>query len=146
MGKQVDLSQLDELIDNLRALADVPSRAARQAAEGIDEAIQRQFDDGVDPYGQEWAPLAESTLAQTPDRQGGPLDNTGAMRAGILVAPSSGAGITITFDADYAQFHQTGTKNMPARKILPEEELPESWEEAIAEAVSDAAERTMKRR
>lgn len=146
MGKQVDLSGLDELIDNLRELADVPSRAARQAAEGIDEAIQRQFDDGVDPYGAAWEPLAESTIARTPDREGGPLDNTGAMRAGIVVAPSSGAGIAITFDADYAQYHQTGTKSMPARKILPEEELPEEWEDAIAEAVHDAAERTMRRR
>lgn len=153
MGKQVDLSDLDGLIENLHALADVPSKASRQAADGIEEAIQKQFDDGTDPYGEEWAPLAESTLARTPNRNGGPLDNTSAMRDGIVVAPMSGAGVSITFEdkGDIAQIHQTGATykdghTMPARKILPEEELPESWEEAIAEAVHDAAERTIKRR
>lgn len=141
-GFRGDLDGLRKLAANMRKLAKVPSRASRAASEKIAEAIQEQFDAGVDPYGEPWAPLAPSTL----ERKRGPgiLDETGAMRESIEVSPMAGAGIKVTVGTDYAQFHQTGTSRMPARKILPDESgLPDTWERAIEDAVDEAFERTI---
>lgn len=144
-GVKGDFDELAALSRNLRRLAEVPSRMATKAAEGISDAIQQQFDAGVDPYGEPWEPLAPSTLAR---KQGpGILDETSAMRDGIEVAPTGGAGVGITFNdkPDVAMYHQYGTARMPARKILPEEGLPDTWERALADAAEDEIERTMKR-
>lgn len=140
-GFKGDLAGLRELAENLRKLGGVPSRASRAASEKIAEVIQDQFDAGVDPYGEPWAPLAPSTL----ERKQGPgiLDETGAMRESIDVSPMSGAGVKVTIGEDYARFHQEGTSRMPARKILPEEELPDTWARAIEDAVDEAFEKTL---
>jgi len=51
----------------------------------------------------------------------------------------------VTIGAEYAGFHQTGfhvgTKEVPARKILPDAEIPDTWERAIADALDAAWER-----
>jgi hypothetical protein len=137
-----DLGLLGELEANLRRLSSVPSRASKQAAENISSVIQEQFDAGVDAYGEPWAPLAPSTLA----KKTGPgiLDETSAMRDSIEVSPMAGAGIKIVIDDEKAIFHQTGTTRMPARPILPTGEMPDTWERAIADAVEESIERTMK--
>jgi len=144
-----DLDELNKVIENLRRLAEVPSRASADAADGISDAIQRQFDAGVDAYGEAWAPLADSTLKRTPDRNGGPLDNTSEMREGIVVQPMQGAGIQITFEdkGDVAMYHQSGTSRMPARPILPDgDDLPDEWERAISDAYEDAFDREWEKR
>jgi phage gpG-like protein len=54
----------------------------------------------------------------------------------------AGAGISITIDAEYAQFHQTGTARMPARPILPDgDTMPDEWERAIDDAMENAFDR-----
>ncbi|GAC1536344.1 MAG: hypothetical protein NVS3B10_00180 [Polyangiales bacterium] len=66
------------------------------------------------------------------------------MRDSIDVRPMRGAGIAITIGDDKAIFHQSGTSRMPARKILPEGAMPDTWERALADAAEAAFERTMK--
>jgi len=126
----------------LRKLAEVPSRAAKSAAERIGELILDGFASGTDPYGRPWAPLKPFTLAK--GRFPPPLTDTGAMRDSIEVKPSGGAGIEVTMGVEYATFHQTGTADMAQRQILPQSGgLPPSWSRAIRDAVADETKKAM---
>lgn len=121
----------------LRALSEVPSRAAADASVRIAGLIDESFDAGTDPYGRAWAPLRPYTLAK--GRFPPPLTDSGAMRASVDVKPTAGAGIEVTIGTDYATFHQTGTRDMVQRQILPQSGgLAPSWREAIAAAVRAA--------
>lgn len=126
---------LQRLTGTLRALAEVPSRAAADAAVRIGELVQESFGSGTDPYGRAWASLAASTQAR--GRTPPPLTDTGAMRGSVVVSPLPGAGIAVTLGAAYATFHQTGTRYMPQRQILPQSGgLAPSWRQAISDAVA----------
>jgi hypothetical protein len=137
------MATLEGLAAAMRDLSKVPSQAARAAAADIAGLIEQQYADGTDPYGDAWADLAESTIAK--GRTPPPLTDSGVMRAGTDVAPSAGAGITITLGADYAIYHQGGTGSMPARPILPDHDLPEAWRDMIANAVAEAVARRLAR-
>jgi phage gpG-like protein len=69
------------------------------AAEG-ERQLLRGFFDSVDPYGNDWAPVA---------RPGKPLILTNQLRSSRVAAPTS-TGITVGLAADYASFQQLGTK------------------------------------
>ena len=132
-----DLAGLGQLASNLRKLAEVPSRASKEAAEGVAAAIEVQFAEGIDPYGNPWAELAQSTLDK--GRFPPPLTDTEkhGPGMGVKVSAKRGAGVSITFDAPYAGFHHTGTKDMPARKVLPVGVMPATWNAAIRDALED---------
>jgi len=139
-----DIRDLGRLAENLRALSEVPSQASREAAKGIQRAIRTQFTSGTDPYGEPWEPLKQSTLdkGRTPP----PMTDTGRMKRGMRVRPSKGAGIEVTSEAEYLGFHQgqgSPRANVPPRHVLPEGELPDSWQKAIEDALDAAFERTL---
>jgi len=140
-----DLSQMGQLASRLRDLASVPSRAAGVVSDRIEALIQEEFDAGADPYGNAWAPLAESTLAR--GRSAPPLTDTGAMRDSVRVAPLARAGVGVTIDHP-AGVHQTGWDGAsgkgPARPILPRGVMPARWSEAIKSAVSDTVRKVMR--
>lgn len=130
---------LKSLIARLGDLADIPSRASRSAAQRISDLIQEGFDQGTDPYGRPWKPLAPSTIARRPWRGPPPLTDTGKMRDAVTVAPRAGGGVEISSPVSYSVYHQRGTTHMPARKLLPEgRELPEEWQDAIEESIEAA--------
>lgn len=142
MGFNGNMNGLGQLARNIARLGEVPSRVARDGAAGIARHIDHQFDSGTDPYGRPWAPLRPATLRR--GRHAPPLTDTHAMRDGIAVRPQAGAGIAITFASDVpAGFHQGGTVNMVARKILPEGTLPRTWNEALSGAAGAAVKQTM---
>jgi len=136
-----DLVGLGQLARNLRKLSEVPAQASREAAEGIARAIDQEFSEGVDAYGNPWAELAESTLDK--GRAPPPLTDTErhGPGMGVRVSAQRGAGIAITFDAPYAGYHQTGTKHMPARQPLPTGVMPATWNEAIRSALESRLEK-----
>jgi hypothetical protein len=141
MARTLDpVSYYRQLGDRLADLQDVPARAARGAAARIGDLIEAEFDAGDDSYGDPWAALTATTLAK--GRTPPPLTDTGAMRGGIEVKPTQGAGIEVTIptlERDYPKFHQTGTRAMERRAILPDgSELPEEWEEAIEDSIAEA--------
>jgi hypothetical protein len=136
-----DFAKLGLLQANLAKLARVPSQVAGDASEGIRSEIEAEFEGGHDPYGKSWEALAESTIAR--GRRPPPLTDSGDMAA-VDVHPTSGAGIAIEFGPEYSGFHQTGTKNMPARKPLPEAGFPTSWSKAIADAATARVEKAMR--
>lgn len=118
------------LAERLADLSRIPSRVAGDAADEISTLIQGEFASGNDPYGQPWATLADATIAR--GRSAPPLTDTGALAEGLEVTPMQGAGIEISFSEAYGAFHQTGTVNMPPRPILPTDQMPEAWSQAIA--------------
>ena len=131
-------------LQGIQALADaigvelprVMSRAATDAADNISDLIDAQFDAGVGPWGNPWAPLAESTKRK--GRQDPPLDDEGVLRSPVVEA-LQGAGIRISYDEDYAEFHQNGTSRMPQRMLVPPEgTISPAWNAAIVEAYNDA--------
>lgn len=91
----------------------------------IGEYLQRRVDDGFryerDPYGQNWAPLAASTLkAKVRNKRILKiLQSRGTMR-GTLTYQAGRDRVVIGFNTYTAQYHQYGTKRMPKRQILPD--------------------------
>ena len=129
---------MGKLADRVADLANVPSRVASRAAVEIQSLMDEQFNEGRDPYGTAWEPLAESTTdrGRTPP----PLTDTRAMRDSLLVRPMAAAGLQITIDHPAAP-HQTGWEGKqgkgPARPILPaRSELPSEWQGVIEDLVA----------
>ena len=131
------MSGLDAVIANLGELQSVPSRAAKAIAMRLTAELNDEFTGEHDPYRRAWAPL----LPQTVKRKGGDariLRRTDALSVETVALPASGAGIEIT-SLEYGQFHQTGTRHMVARPVLPGgSELPKAWQDIIEEEI-DAA-------
>jgi len=132
-----------DLADRLAELEGIPSRITTEVAGVIDASLRDQFDSGVNAYGNPWKPL----LPQTVRRKRGDariLRRTDALSSETRATPTSGAGIEIT-SIDYGSLHQSGTKNMVARKILPDgSALPKPWTEAIADATHRAFVKVLK--
>jgi hypothetical protein len=117
----------------LKQLSKVPSQASREASSEILKRIDRQFDEQKDPYGKPWRPLKQATLK----RKGFSLIGfeTGRLRGGLRVAPTSGAGIGFEFDAPYAKYFQA------KRPILPTRGVPRAWAAIVAVALEHASQR-----
>ena len=131
-----DFAGLGLLIANLGKLAEVPSQAASAASVQITKSLRAQFVNGVDPYGKPWAALRPSTLRS--GRRPPPLTDSGKLAAGTGAKPMGRAGISLTVGAPYGVFHQTGTKNMAKRRILPDGAMPKAWSAILKQAASDA--------
>lgn len=147
MSGAAALAAVKRMQGALRQLARVPSQAAAAACPEIADLIEDEFDQGADPYGTQWAPLRPYTIQK--GRANPPLTDTGAMREGITVQPSSGAGIVVTSEEPYLAFHQVGFTNAwsgyyaAPRRVLPERTIPDTWKRAIADAVQEAGSRTL---
>jgi phage gpG-like protein len=133
-----DLSKMGKLQDRIADLANVPARASRKVAERLYGEVQEEFDRGVDPYGNDWEPLAASTVER--GRSAPPLTDSRDMRNSLQITPMRGAGVGMTIDHP-ALPHQTGWSGTqgegPARPILPQgSRLPDAWEEIIDEECS----------
>ena len=75
------------------------------------------FRDSRDPYGEPWAPLAKSTLANRKHGGDRPLEDTGALRNSINFKVG-GDTLRIGPNVGYGLIHQTGGQT-PARIIVP---------------------------
>ncbi len=132
-----------DLADRLAELEGLPSRIAKEVAQGIGVLVANQFESSIDPYGRPWKPLLKQTLK----RKGGDsriLRRTDNLAGNTRVAASQGSGVDI-ISIDYGQVHQTGTKHMVARKILPDgSNLPKAWEAVIEEASARAFKKALK--
>jgi hypothetical protein len=144
----VNVAIMGNLARHLDSLAAVPSRASKEVAERITDLLAEQFEAGVDPYGNPWAPLAERTLRKhgAPPLQAEFGGVPGPMAEGTIARTKSGAGVVLEVPFP-GGIHQTGASKppawrMPARKILPEGgRLPAAWKRAIEESVAGALRR-----
>ena len=129
-------NEIHNIVVALEALADTPLIALKLAVPKIAAEIARQFDEGKDAYGRPWASLAEATISK--GRSPPPLTDTGAMKSTVKVETRGNDQLVASIADDPARFHQSGTKRMPARPILPTGEVPEAWAKAVEESVLEA--------
>jgi phage gpG-like protein len=129
-----DFGKLGLLQVSVAKLAAVPSQIAPDVARGIEGEIREEFQAGTDPYHRPWAQLRPATLAK--GRRPPPLTDTREMIGSLDVRPSQGAGVTVEFGAEYAGFHQVGTKDMVARPPLPTGGFPSTWSQIIRDAAA----------
>jgi len=139
------MAGLADLAKRLADLEGIPSRIAKEVAAGIEVLISKEFASETDPYGRAWARL----LPQTVRRKGGDtriLRRTDAMASTVEVDPTSGSGVAITMSVPYASAHQTGTKHMVARKVLPDgSDLPSEWKNMIHDAATREFSKALKK-
>lgn len=82
--------------------------------------IEQSFNARANPYGKAWAPRVTAG-------GGHPLlEKSGAMRGGFQAEPTA-RGIRMFNVTQYWVYHQSGTRNMVARKTLPDRGLPALW-------------------
>jgi phage gpG-like protein len=98
------------------------------AEPAITKALKKEFASGNDPHGRKWKKLATGKPSH--------LTLSGKLRRGTRAAPMPGGrkGLRIILGAKYGAFHQTGTRHMPARRILPDKGMPASWRLALERA------------
>lgn len=129
---------MNDAVATLHEMGDgLPERIADEAADLIADAVDEQYALGVDPYGEPWAPLAQATLDK--GREEPPLTDTHEMRDHTTVT-AHGNEIVMRVP-DPGGFHQTGTKHMPAREVLPTDAkgMPPAYELALIQAATSAA-------
>lgn len=123
-----DFGALAKLAETLKNLdKEIVPDVALKAAVAINEVVEEQFDQGKDPYGRSWEPLADSTIKK--GRTPPPLTASGKMRRKAKAVPGV-KGIVEKIPSP-AGFHQTGTKKMPARMLVPHGVLPPLWSDAL---------------
>ena len=128
-----DFAALRDLQKRLERIAGgrfAPELAQRLGAVGM-KLVADEFRESRDPYGKPWAPVqrnrakdrkarARRAAAGKPAKADKPLIDTGRLRASVTAARTSGSTVRITLPVSYASFHQTGTKRIQRRQILPE--------------------------
>ena len=154
MSAAVSVEQLKTVEDYLATLAgriEDPEAITSEIAQEVAESCRMLFEDGVDPWGTDWEPLAESTKRQ---RRGSGaraaiLRDTGALMNSVVgygrgneAIVGAGTGPS----AAYARIHLFGGRagrgrraKIPARPYLPvtggEVVLPEEWEADILDII-----------
>ncbi len=119
------LAWMGKLERTIQELGRMPRKLSIAVAPQITTELRKQFDRGTDPYGRKWRKLSTGSPSY--------LTKTGRLKRGTKAMPMAGgrAGVRIVVGAPYGIFHQTGTANMPARRILPQQGMPASWRVAI---------------
>lgn len=132
------LARIRRVVDELGQL---PRKLAIASAPEITKLLRAQFDEGKDPYGRPWRPLAKSTIAR--GRRPPPLTKTGKLRDGTVARPMAGGriGLTLRVGAPYGVFHQQGRGRPPRREILPTRGMPAAWRRVLTEQSRLLAER-----
>jgi phage gpG-like protein len=142
MDGNVTFSVKDMVTPGLRKMIDPGNRkkVLRAGSVVLARAATLSF---KDPGGREtaWAPLAESTVKNKSKNKDKVLVLSGLLKDSFSIGEVTDQRATVGTDRPYAVFHQTGTKNMPRRPIIPADESGNLTERARREigAAMDAA-------
>lgn len=134
-GVSGDFAKLRKLRAMLERMPEnVKRNAVIAVAAEVRTLVAMGFRKSVAPDGSKWAPLKE--------RDGKPLVDTANLQNSFTTSVDGGRGrIEVGTSVAYADFHQTGTKHMPARKMIPDDgEMPERWARPLREVVNEVAE------
>ena len=118
--QQIEAINVDAV---MQSLEEIHSFEYKQALHEIGtkfiNRIRLGFRKSTDPYGKPWAHLRH--------RDGQPLLDTGTLLRSIRFEVKNET-MTIGSGLHYAQYHQNGTGNIPARKFIPDSRgLPQEW-------------------
>lgn len=105
-----------------KALKELSENLAEEALELVAEG----FRDEQDPSGERWA------RKKVPDGRQVLVGKTARLRRGWHRRKVTASGFTIGPAVKYAQYHQSGTQRMTARKMVPDGvKLPSKWRNAF---------------
>ncbi len=127
MKVEVDVKGFDNIDKKLKSLGSV--KTMKLIGQTVKSDILLNFNEGKDPSGKAWAGLKPATVREKA-RIGKEkiLQRTGNLKKSLNYNPSKGK-VEIGYGIKYSVFHQLGTKNMVARKILPTESSEIDMEE-----------------
>lgn len=132
-----DTAKLRAWAEALRDAPDTLKDISANAAEEVIELIREGFEKEQDPYGRPWEPLKA--------REGKILQDEGRLRNSFHRVRSSARGFTVASGADYGGFHQSGTRTIPQRRMVPSGgRLPPAWSRAIETIATDVISRHFK--
>lgn len=121
-------AKLSILSGRIRSMGRVPALVSSAAAKVIEEDMRQTYAAEQNPYGTAWAQRVREP------KDGHPiLFDTGKLEGSRKVTVSKN--VIFTKYTDYKSvFHQSGTKNMKQRLMLPTvaRGLPARWKKAIA--------------
>lgn len=122
---------LDAHIERVRAIGELPVRAAPAVADGVLEVIEDALGAQQDPYGKPWPKTKDGTPAlQNADKA-------------LQVRPVGNA-VVATLTGPEARHNNGWVKGGVQRRILPKNgEIPDAWGEAITDAVGTEFRETM---
>ncbi len=138
MQIEIDLKgmeQIQQMLSRLqKGLSDL-TPVMKEIGEELLANWQLRWKQEKNPYGEEWKPLAPSTLVRRRKGKGsGPaaqiLRDTGRLQNSFVPVASRDS-VCIGTNVFYAPFHQFGTRYIPQRMLLPMERLPDEDKEAI---------------
>lgn len=91
----------------------------------VEELLKASFDARQTPSGEAWRPRVSGGSWPL-------LEKTSRMKASLRVRAVRGS-VEMSYETP-ANYHQSGTTRMVARKLLPENALPPTWSARIGEA------------
>lgn len=118
-------AELDAQIARLRAMGELPRRAAPAAAEAVEDVLHRQIAAGVDPNGKAWEPRQEDGEK--------PLRNAAQALAVVAV----GTTVFARLKGPEARHHLGTAKGGTVRRILPVRGIPAPMARVIANALAE---------
>lgn len=108
---EIQADHLANMMEAIRREIATPEQMLGSIGESLLIVNTERHNQGLDPEGKPWAPLAPSTLASG-SRKGGPLNRTGRMLASFIYQPD-GDTLRLGFnggDGFPAIFHQDGSR------------------------------------
>jgi len=131
-----DFRKLETLRRKVAALKDKSLQRviSQNLAQEVLELIAEGFAQQRDPYGAGWRPKKRSDGRSILVRQG-------RLRRSFTLTRVNSTGFRIGSSVSYGSYHQTGTRRMVARKMVPDDgRLPPSWERAIRKTITEILE------
>ena len=140
-----DFHRLARLRQQLEAISrgGLQKQCATAFANETVKLMVDEFNQQRDPYGKPWAPrkrppdwaIRAFGLMQDDHRL---LDKSGKMIDSLRAKPLANGNVKVTM-RPYAQFHQTGTDKMVARKLVPDDamDLGPIWGRAFNRVADD---------
>lgn len=122
-------------VKEFNAKAELNRLIVNKTGKVISQLIQEEFLRQEDPNEQPWKPLK---------KDGSEFDKKFGLRRAFRKV-ISGNKILIYNKLPYAIFYQKGTKYIPARKMLPEGELPPWWHFTLEESLTRTINWTIRR-
>lgn len=106
---------------------------SRDMAEEVLGLVKEGWRKQADPYGQPWK------AKKRPDGRQILVGKTARLKGGWHIKNASGKGFTVAPSVNYGGYHQTGTKRIPQRMMVPTKSrgIPKEWRTALNEIAVD---------
>jgi phage gpG-like protein len=117
-----DTKAFRDFVESLKTTPKVLEQISRDMADETVGLVQDGFREETDPYGDRWTPK------QAQDGRKTLSGKTSRLKGGWHVSARSSRGFTVSPAVNYARFHQSGTRRMPRRAMVPfEGRIPAKW-------------------